>query len=78
MDKPYSNKSDIWSLGCVLYEAICLKPPFRSESMEGLFKKIMSGAYSPLPKHFSKDLNYLVNRLISIDPKKRPTCEEIF
>ena len=28
MDKPYSNKSDVWSLGCVLYEAICLKPPF--------------------------------------------------
>ena len=45
MDKPYSHKSDIWSLGCVLYEAICLKPPFWSESMEGLFKKIMSGTF---------------------------------
>ena len=40
MDKPYSNKSDIWSLGCVLYESVCLRPPFKSESMEGLFKKV--------------------------------------
>jgi NIMA (never in mitosis gene a)-related kinase len=32
-DKPYDNKSDIWSLGCVLYEMITLLPPFRATSM---------------------------------------------
>jgi len=61
MDKPYSNKSDIWSLGCVLYESVCLKPPFRSDSMEGLFKKVMSGLIHPIPKNYSKDMGYLVS-----------------
>jgi len=42
-DQPYDHKSDIWSLGCVLYEAVTLKPPFRAEDMQGLYKKVLKG-----------------------------------
>jgi len=77
MDKPYSSKSDIWSLGCVLYEAVCLKPPFRSDSMEGLFRRVMSGVFSPIPKHYSKGLSGLIQQMISIDAKRWPSCEDI-
>ena len=52
-DQPYDQKSDIWSLGCVLYEMCCLKPPFRAEDMDGLYKKVIKGIYPKLPSHFS-------------------------
>jgi len=48
-DQPYDHKSDIWSLGCVLYELTTLKPPFRADDMEGLYKKIIKGVYPKIP-----------------------------
>ena len=39
-DQPYDSKSDVWSLGCVLYEMCTLKPPFRAQSMNGLYKAV--------------------------------------
>lgn len=55
-DQPYDMKSDIWSLGCVLYESITLRPPFRADDMAGLYRKVLRGAYSRIPDHFSADL----------------------
>ena len=52
-DIPYDHKSDIWSLGCVLYEMCALKPPFRAMDMEGLYKKIQKGVYDKLPSKYS-------------------------
>ena len=76
-DEPYGVKSDIWSLGCVLYESAALKPPFRADDMQGLCQKITKGDFHRLPRNFSNDLNAFVSRLITVDPDGRPTCDEI-
>jgi NIMA (never in mitosis gene a)-related kinase len=75
--KPYSFKSDVWSLGVVLYEMCALKPPFTSDSLNFLALKIVRGQYSPLPGHYSKELKNLVFSLLQVDPVKRPSVNQI-
>ena len=59
-DRPYDHRSDIWSLGCVLYEMITLLPPFRATSMAGLAKKVTSGQYEKIPQKFSVELAQMI------------------
>lgn len=53
-DEPYDMKSDIWSLGCVIYEMTTLQPPFQAEDMEGLYQAVIAGNYKPIDTQFSK------------------------
>lgn len=76
-DQPYDNKSDIWSLGCVLYEMITLRPPFRAENMEGLYNKVIKGQFHRIPERFSSDLNTIVKLLIQVQSENRPSCDQI-
>lgn len=71
------TRSDIWSAGCVIYEAASLKPPFRAEDMEGLYNKIVKGAFQKLPGHFSVDLNDFTNLMLKVNPKSRYSADEL-
>ncbi|NXG52556.1 NEK3 kinase, partial [Psilopogon haemacephalus] len=75
--RPYNNKSDIWSLGCILYELCTLRHPFQANSWKHLILKICKGSYSPLPSHYSYELHYLVKQMFKINPKSRPSASTI-
>lgn len=77
MDKPYDNKSDIWSLGCVIYEMITLKPPFRAEDMEGLYKKVIKGIYQKIPNTYSMELSNVIKGMLQVNASMRPSAEKL-
>ena len=70
----YDFKSDIWSLGCLLYELTMLKSPFKAEGLNlySLFQKISQGDYQPLPLTYSEDLRCLAYLMISTKSEDRP------
>ena len=76
-DKPYDKSSDIWSLGAVLYEMTALNPPFTAKDMKGLFNKVIKGVYPKIPAFYSSDLSGMISNLLQVDPKKRPSTEQI-
>jgi len=75
----YDFKSDIWSLGCMLYELAMLKSPFKSEGLNlySLFQKISQGDFQPLPENYSEDLRSLTYSMISTDAKDRPDISDV-
>ena len=76
-ESPYNPASDIWSLGCILYELAALHPPFEAKSWLSLIMKIQKGEYEPLPQMYSAQLAELVAKLLDKDPLRRPTASEI-
>lgn len=77
-EKPYNHKSDIWSLGCVLYELCTFKHPFEAKNQGSLIMKIVKGQFIPISTSYSQDLHHLIGQLLLKDYKKRPSISEIF
>ena len=75
--KPYNSKTDIWSMGVMLYELCALKPPFDGTSIPMLTMKIVRGVYSPIPSTYSAEMKNLVKQMLEIDTNRRPDVNKI-
>lgn len=76
-DMPYSSKSDIWALGCLLFELCALKPAFHAKNLLSLFYKIVKGEYACVPSNCSENLHNLIKNLLCKYPEERPSANTI-
>lgn len=73
----YSFPTDIWSLGCVLYNIITLKKPFVGQSATSVSKAILSGVYDPIEKKYSISRNALTREMVDLLSEAEPGADEL-
>ena len=75
--RPYNQQSDIWALGCVLYEMATLRRAFDAPNLPALVLKIMRGTVAPIDRGYSQAFRCLLLSMLHLDPDQRPRLSEI-
>ncbi|KAI6089068.1 kinase-like protein [Hypoxylon rubiginosum] len=68
----YTLKSDIWSLGCIIYELCAREPPFNAKTHFQLIQKIKEGKVPALPRVYSAELMGVIKDCLKVNPDLRP------
>ncbi|NXP20356.1 NEK4 kinase, partial [Scytalopus superciliaris] len=76
-NKPYNHKSDVWALGCCVYEMATLKHAFNAKDMNSLVYRIIEGKLPPMPKDYSPQLVEIIQTMLSKKPEERPSVRSI-
>lgn len=75
--QPYATPSDVWALGCVLYELCALKVPFEANDLPQLVDRIVRGPIQRIPAAYSRELAEIVVELLSRRASERPAAEKV-
>lgn len=75
--EPYGPKSDIWALGCVLFEMCSLRTPFESPTIIGVVYRVCTEDFDPLPGGAPQGVLPLLGRLLAKAPGDRPSAVEL-
>ncbi|XP_017116281.1 serine/threonine-protein kinase Nek2 [Drosophila elegans] len=75
--RKYDRKSDVWAVGCLVYEMCALRPPFRGRAFDQLSEKIAQGEFSRIPAIYSADLQEIIAFMLAVDHEQRPGIEVI-
>ncbi|XP_019368355.1 PREDICTED: 3-phosphoinositide-dependent protein kinase 1 isoform X3 [Gavialis gangeticus] len=75
-EKSACKSSDLWALGCIIYQLVAGLPPFRAGNEYLIFQKIIKLEYD-FPEKFFPKAKDLVEKLLVLDATKRLGCEEM-
>ncbi|KAI9933867.1 hypothetical protein ASPWEDRAFT_48523 [Aspergillus wentii DTO 134E9] len=68
----YTLRSDIWAVGCIMYELCQKEPPFNARTHIQLVQKIREGKFAPLPDYYSPELKNVIASCLRVNPDNRP------
>jgi NIMA (never in mitosis gene a)-related kinase 1/4/5 len=72
--RPYNSSCDIWSLGCMVYELCCLRPPFEANDLPRLKRAIVAGRYPSIPNRYHQDLGTVIAAMLKVNPANRSSA----
>ncbi|KAK9809793.1 hypothetical protein WJX73_006988 [Symbiochloris irregularis] len=75
--RKYDAKTDVWAVGCVLYELCALRKAFDASNLAAITVRVMSGKIPPIPDHYSEDMKELIHKLIQRKPDARPALPDV-
>lgn len=76
-EKPYCQRSDIWALGCILFELCARRRAFEARNQAALILRIVQGQRDELPEDTSRELLAVVDACLQLEPKQRPTAARL-
>ncbi|XP_019121873.2 serine/threonine-protein kinase Nek4 isoform X3 [Larimichthys crocea] len=76
-NKPYNHKSDVWALGCCVYEMSTLKHAFNAKDMNSLVYRIVEGKLPQMPSRYDPQLGELIKSMLCKRPEDRPDVKLI-